>query len=765
MFSVIRAFENFHKFIKSDDEYIDYTYLWDIVCLSSQTKPTLFAGGVNLVILDITNDDLTNRIDILCPSSQYSKHFHDKDKKNTIMLIKHTNINEESNVYYDVFEPIIMYEIKKPPDGSITKVYNPLFDQKNTVPIEIRNTISSIKKHLYDKCNPFDKPNIPGEHKFKESITLSRLREMLNKFIEDTLYVVLSFDYKCIGIKIKTKNGLEGFLPCFPSAINFEEYKNVEFVFIDNPVVWSSYDNTITFLKEVKGFNKEIPCSPVYLLEELGMIVGIFTETKQCIQLNPPIKNDIVREYPVEFTLMNHIPIDKSIYNSNFDNIKNSYAHKLKCEQTFLNAFRLLCRHKLSLLPSQLLHSKIMLCINDDEISYEVKIKKISSILIKLTKDNVRFITYTAEQLSKISNVSLCNSKNTSSYCDKDILLIPKVNLITNDYNSRTYFAKVADELIRYKTTRDFILDPKQLLFFPTESSSLNNDEILVYDSELNSVFFNTFKAAHQSDYILNKTADDLTNNDSEYSFVDTIDCFTVKLLGKTTKQIKDEQFPAKTFVRTYDNLSYCTIQLLADIYQAYTNKPITQNKVKDDLIALYNEQIETNKLQFFKAMKRQKKNLSKTADTIDVETFVKNDDFYVCNLDIWMFVEKYQIPTILLSNHQSGFDENIRSKMIILHSLESGSDIDSSYIFIITPGMQPNKPSKYQMLTRKQELDTALFDINTLTTSRTDTDSILTSVLYYKEHYKEFNPKRKMTRTRNKRLTLTDYISGEVET
>ena len=78
---------------------------------------------------------------------------------------------------------------------------------------------------------------------------------------------------------------------------------------------------------------------------------------------------------------------------------------------------------------------------------------------------------------------------------------------------------------------------------------------------------------------------------------------------------------------------------------------------------------------------------------------------------------------------------------------------------------MQPNKPSKYQMLTRKQELDTALFDINTLTTSRTDTDSILTSVLYYKEHYKEFNPKRKMTRTRNKRLTLTDYISGEVET
>ena len=63
------------------------------------------------------------------------------------------------------------------------------------------------------------------------------------------------------------------------------------------------------------------------------------------------------------------------------------------------------------------------------------------------------------------------------------------------------------------KATRDFILDPKHLLFFPTESSSLNNDEMLLYDSEINTKFFESLQPMHESKFALNKTSEDITNS------------------------------------------------------------------------------------------------------------------------------------------------------------------------------------------------------------------------------------------------------------
>lgn len=758
LYTAINALENFKKFIQSNTEYIDYTYLWDIVC-SPDSK--LFVGGVNLIILDITNNDSTNRVDVLCPSNQYSKHLYYNNTK-SIMLIKQTNINDETNEYYDIFEPIIMFEIKSDNKKKTTqKIYNPLFEPNKSVPISVSNTIKSIKKHLYDKCSPFDVPNLPGKFKFKENNTLQILYEKIKKIHKETICFVFSFDLKCIGIKFKTHNDIIGFIPCYPSSIgNNIKTENVDYVFIDNPAIWSTYDDTINFLKEVKRSNKEIPCAPVFLLEELGMLIGLYTETNQFIQFNPPILNDIVREYPIESTSINPINVDSSVYRSNANLFTNSYAHKLKCNQSFLNAFRLLCRDKLSLLKNMRIHSQIVLYINDKTLSYDDKIKRIANILKEITKKHVKFITYTDEQLSKISNVTLCNSNNTSLFCDKDVLLIPEKDLITNQYNSKTYLIKIADELLRYKTTRDFILDPKQLLFFPTESSFLNKDEILVYDSEVNNLFLDTFRASHKSDFTLNKTRDDITNNSSfEYSNVDTTDCVITKYLGKSTKQVKDGHFSDKTYVRIYDNISFCTLQLLSDIYELYMNKPITQNQIKQDLISLYSERLTKNKLQFYKAMQKQKKNIFKMSDTnIDVDKIVNNDDFYVSNIDIWMFVDKYNIPTILLSNNQNGFDEYVRSKMIILNS--SDKKDNTSYIFIIASALQMNKPIKYQMLIQTPELKSGLFNVNKLTSSLAENNSIYSNYLYYKDHYKEFEPKSKLIRVRNKELTLDTYFS-----
>ena len=58
-------------YLKDETLVLNHKYLWDIVC---KPNDKLFKEGINIVILDETNYDLTNNIDILCPPNSYSKY-------------------------------------------------------------------------------------------------------------------------------------------------------------------------------------------------------------------------------------------------------------------------------------------------------------------------------------------------------------------------------------------------------------------------------------------------------------------------------------------------------------------------------------------------------------------------------------------------------------------------------------------------------------------------------------------------------------------
>ena len=540
LFIVITAYENFKTYLKSDTEYIDYTYLWDIIC---SPKSSFFSktsddkksddkksddkksddkksAGINLIILDLTNHDSTNRVEVLCPSNSYSKHIFNKDSNKSLIMIKQTNIDPETNSYYDLFEPIV--PSKKNDKGKI--VFDPLFEN---VPTEIKSVINNIKKNLYDKCDPFKMPNIPNKPKFKENVILSELIKKLNKknILKKIIKYGLSFDFKCVGIKIETDTNKTGFLPCYPSAVNMDD-DDKDMMFVDNPKLWSPYKETIDFLTEIKEQDNTILCKHKYFSEESGKIIGLFTETNQFIQFNPPIDNDKINppisdEFEVVTTdiLPNPIEVDEVLFKSNNKPKKITYAHKLKCEQNFLNAFRLLCRHILLSKTSQKMHSRLKLIIDNGKLNYEQKINELSEIIKRLTENNVKFVDYTDDELSKIENVTLCNSNNSKIFCEKDKLKIPKENLITKDDNKKNYLKKISDDLLRHKTTRDFILDPKHLLFFTNEKHSLNSDEILLYESDINKMKFDLLHSRDKSELIMNRPAEDVVSkNAKQYS-------------------------------------------------------------------------------------------------------------------------------------------------------------------------------------------------------------------------------------------------------
>jgi hypothetical protein len=76
--------------MNQDDIIIDYTYLWDIICTPN---PKLFPNGINLIILNIENNDITDNVSLICPSMIYSKEPISLSKL-SLMLIKSQNYYE-----------------------------------------------------------------------------------------------------------------------------------------------------------------------------------------------------------------------------------------------------------------------------------------------------------------------------------------------------------------------------------------------------------------------------------------------------------------------------------------------------------------------------------------------------------------------------------------------------------------------------------------------------------------------------------------------
>lgn len=167
----------------------------------------LFPNGVNLVIFQIPNDDITNNVQLLCPTNHYSSEFYEA-RKPTIILMKEDN-------YY---EPIYTYTLnnKKLIIAKEFKEYDPQLSKT------IRAVFKEIIKPFFNTiCRPLD--SMPNIYKAKRSLLLYDLIQKLDKYDYKVLKLVVNFDNKVIGL-IAEEPGVStnsGFIPCYPSALDY----------------------------------------------------------------------------------------------------------------------------------------------------------------------------------------------------------------------------------------------------------------------------------------------------------------------------------------------------------------------------------------------------------------------------------------------------------------------------------------------------------------------------------------------------------------
>ena len=570
---IATAYTNFKDYLRDEKSEIDSQYLWDLICIPN---PKIFPAGLNMVIIELSRKDITDNVEILCPSNHYSDTFFDA-KKRTVLILKIDNF----------YEPIYSYKN----DKQITIIPNFTEMAEKELP-NIKQLLSLMKIVLSSKCKP--QSSMPTIYHFKKNMSLTQLLKCFaykSRMKDYTIdHYVKNYDNKIIGINVmNNKTNQKGFIPCYPSPLPYPVVDNI--VWSDD-IYTNTYENTKTFLTDIYNVThnvNKILCKPYAKVFEDGLIVGILTITNQFILISEPIQDTFGDDLKI-IDGSNYTDVDKTISTSNdVDSERVNFIKKIHLETMFYNAFRNTARYLLGQHENNDIRREIEEKTKSTN-SYLKKMHSIETLLRDVMEKRITFHDYDDSEILKLNNVTSCyNNCKNKPFCkkieeeaseeeaseaeeeaseaeeeaseaeeesdeynqeggDNDIkcaLMIPETNLINKKINDTFYFGKLADEIIRYKRIKSFIFNPKTLMSFSNVNYNLRENEIILLQSLLNKEYFENNVIAKDSQYITKNTYDTSQPLKTQtYSNVENIEDIKVDKILQTT--IRKEQSQVK---------------------------------------------------------------------------------------------------------------------------------------------------------------------------------------------------------------------------
>jgi hypothetical protein len=702
--NVKTAFENFISFLRDDDVEIDYTYLWDIVC---RTDSTIFKNGLNLVILEISNSDTTNNVEMICPTNHYSAEFYDS-RKRTLILLKNG----------DFYEPIYSYrnEGKKTVVGKTFSEFDPQISKSMRYILK-----KLIKPLLKQTCSPL--LSLPNVYKFKSALPLTVIVELLSRANYDITKQVVNYQGKVISVVCQDPNGHVGVVPCFPSAID----KSFDFVYMSDDSMYQSYQDTVDFLEELSDrTQRKIPSRPEFKVTEDEMVVGILTETNQFVQVKEPVPlSDITDDIKV-LKENNYLIADATTaLSKEVDTERVSYIRKIKLETNFYNVFRNTIRILLNKYENIKLREKIEADVKDIVMLYMMKLNQVIEGLRELVDDSILFSDeYDYEMVGDISTCIVLEDENkcngnrplcafsTGNGCQ---LVLPKRNLLTGTDNETFYFGKMADELIRYSRINSFIFKPETYLSFGQVNYNLRDSEIVVLQSLLTSDYFDGLVPEELNKYASFNTFDSAQPSISQV-YENKHKHFMVQ--GESANDDEDSAKAAecapqrgpkvasvkwrKCFDKNYSELIYmaneqCGYYMLIDTIRKARGVQLTVTQLKTELLAEYAKFVAPFRAQVVDVLIAEGKRTrgrEVQRGSRSFQHFILDDDYFITNLDIWLMVEKYEIPTILLS-----LKPLLQTKNEQKHLVLYGDETSDAFVFIIAPTMKTETVPGYKVV------------------------------------------------------------------
>jgi hypothetical protein len=486
---LINAYFNFIDYINDDDIVIDYSYLWDFICKpeTDNEAGVLFETGINMIIFNSPQNDMTDKIEIICPKHTFSDEIF-SEFKHTIMLYKEGMF----------FEPLVLYDNKK----NTTQI---LFDYDDLMKDTMIHTLfSDIKSKIIEGCSL--KPSMPQKYDFTKNISAKQLIEKIAK-IKDAVITkqVIHYNLTTIAIiaKIKDKNI---YIPCHPSPIIID----LDYEYFDSKNILFDAHDTFDLLVEIAK-TYDIPCHPLkILISDQINVVGFVTETNQLVPTNIQEYNNelfvittkngkIITAEKSVINIDEHSAYfsDKEILKSSTEEIeRNLVVRNFLLEKNFYTCFRNMFKKNLNSENNGADRQKIIDILDTDKVKssdtlkqYKQKFDKIKKIVEKINSKTIQFVIY--------QNVILNNLyeqiKKGKTICfngeDSGEISLPQNNLIDDSDNSEKYVIKIVDELIRFPRLKDYILYNKSISSIDIIEYSVSKEEVIILEEELNNYF------------------------------------------------------------------------------------------------------------------------------------------------------------------------------------------------------------------------------------------------------------------------------------
>ncbi len=761
---IISAYENFIEYLRDDDTIIDYTYLWDIICFPN--KYLFGTSGINLIIFEIPDDDITNNVKLICPTNHYTVSFYEA-RKPSLFLVKKDNFYEPLYSYTSTKNKISIVKLFSEHDPQLSKT--------------MRAVLKEIVKPFLDTtCRPLN--SMPKVYLFKNPILLYKLVQLLDKYDYKILKMVINYNSKVIGILAKNPENITGFIPCYPSAINDNLKKDLDYIFMTDPSIWNTYNNTVKFLSKLEIRSKlrrqqaEIPSKPIFKVIEDNLIVGILTESNQFVQLSEPITEDEIdpklnlpsfkdNNYIINKDVKPMVSSDTIITTSNkVDKDRIDYINKIKLETNFYNVFRNTIRILLNDYENVKLREKIENELNKEYITYSEKLKNIDIYLREISKNLIKF-DGDDNFYKAVNTVSTClikdekSCKNTTGLCaysenGKCIVILPRKNLITNKLNETIYYGKMADELIRYNIIRTFIFQPQQFISFGNIGYNLRDNEVIILQSLLTQEYFETmiptiinkyvkFNSYDEAEPIITELYDNKINSlDEAIGRKNSNECLKI-MNEEITSSIWKNCFPSNYKEIQYSKVNYCSYMFIIDLIEKRNGKKLSISNLKNILYEEYKKYLNKfiDKIVDILIIEG-KKTLGDQvkADSLSFLNFIYTDSYFLTTLDLWLLVNKFEIPTFFISHKyllQTDYKKHI--------FLGYGNENDKKFAFIIIPGLRPeNVPGYKLILSNNNDVFIPIDDIEKLNQCNSFKDRSVSSAFKDKMTIEEYLEKFK---------------------
>ena len=704
---VTLSFKNFLDFLKDDDIVIDYTYLWEAIC---NPNPALFKEGLNMIILESNN----NKVSVQCPTNYYAPSLFDPSR-GTIMISMH----KSSDGKYIVFEPI--YKLYK---NKLSVVFGLAFGQ------DIDKPLLSIVAALKDKCLPVPEPNIENApYTFVRNIILHKLSYELDLILYKILFQIMNNDGQIIGViaeNTENANHVIGFVPCAPSAYD----PTVKVIMSNNHKSLSqwtmSYKDTRRFLNDIyiKSVEK-IPCRPYREVVKDKKRIGMVTITNQFVdvvheEIEESLTKKGLKDEDKEELSVN--VIDDKMNSNDVDEARISYIRNTRLENDFYTAFRNIIKLFLNNISNKPVLDAI-LDIKKNKDKYLTKLTELAALIKTNLANHISFkmIFPNGSDIRNCSTVPIgkCgDNKNCEVINNKCINIFPTKNLIDpTKENEKIYYAKIADEILRYEYISNFLTNPNSFMLLTNVDYDLNEDEIILQQSVIVGEYLKGEIVSDQNKYIINNTRDtaipenqpnELAEVRSDFNlkntFLPNTECIipSSKIRGDKTDRFvfltlsEKTKFNNDLVVLKYgDNTSTCTFNLIRTLLK---DTRISYDDIKLLLVNLYKFEFYINDNAVTMALSP-KKSLTKVSD---IKTIILSDKYKATITDYWLIARHYQLSVVFLRGEITA--ENIKNvKIIVTRPLKTHSGFyyfipveGSSFSLLVTPTKEKSSKQNY---------------------------------------------------------------------